>query len=328
VLKYGVSDQLTVTDYFYISVPLKIEQFQFSDGVTWNIADLLARVNTIGTDSADSINGYTAGSNRIYGLGGNDALTGYERDDLLDGGTGNDTLIGGDGNDNLLGGDGNDSLTGGIGNDTLIGGIGSDTMIGSQGSDTYILALGAGNDTINDSDVSTTDVDIVKFTDVPSTAVTSLDRKGNDLVIKYGDADQLTATNYFNPSYPGMRIEQFQFSDGVIWDASVILARVKTEGTDGADNVSGYTGGGNRIWGLGGNDTLTGRERDDLLDGGAGNDTLTGNDGNDTLLGGDGNDSLDGGAGNDTLTGGAGSDVIGGGCPYVLRQAVARGAGQ
>ena len=60
-----------------------IEQFQFSDGVTWNQADVKARVITMGTSGNDGITGYDDGENRIYGLDGNDSLTGGALSDSI-----------------------------------------------------------------------------------------------------------------------------------------------------------------------------------------------------------------------------------------------------
>jgi Ca2+-binding RTX toxin-like protein len=131
-------------------------------------------------------------------------------------------------------------------------------------------------------------------------------------VVKYGETDQLTVVNYFAGS-SSYRVEQFQFSDGVVWDDAAIKSRVITLGDAAANSISGYSDGMNRIYGLEGNDNLYGGAQADLIDGGVGGDSLTGNAGDDLLLGGDGNDTLDGGAGADTLEGGVGSDAMNGG---------------
>jgi Ca2+-binding RTX toxin-like protein len=215
------------------------------------------------------------------------------------GGAGNDTLYGDNGNDTLDGGAGNDTLYGYGGNDTLDGGEGDDYLDGSAGNDTYRFAVGAGVDRINDYGGNS---DVVTFKDVASTAVTSLESKGNDLVIKYGTSDQLTVDKYFeSPGY--YKIEQFKFSDGVTWDEAAVKSRFITKGDANGNSISGFNDSTNRIYGLGGNDTLSGGALADTLDGGAGNDTLDGGAGDDTLDGGTGNDTyrFGRGSGKDTI---------------------------
>jgi Ca2+-binding RTX toxin-like protein len=297
VLKYGSLDQLTVSNYFSYDY-YRIEQFIFADGVTWDDAAIKAQVMTVGTVGDDTIPGYTDGNNRITGLGGNDRLYGGSKDDQL------------------IGGDGDDTLKGADGNDVLDAGAGNDFMDGSYGNDTYVLR-GGGVDRIADSGGS---FDTVQFFEVASTAITGLQRFGSDLIFQYGSSDQLTIINYFSSPYN--RIEQFTFSDGVTWDDAAINARVITMGTSGADNITGYDDGGNRIKGLDGNDSLYGCSLDDQLDGGNGNDILVGNAGNDQLLGGAGDDKLFGGDGNDVLDAGGGNDALdggGGNDTYLLR---------
>ncbi|MFE8346222.1 MAG: calcium-binding protein [Xylella fastidiosa subsp. multiplex] len=282
VIKYGASDQLTVSNYFDdIYSGYKVEQFTFSDGVTWDEAAIKARVITNGDASNNYLRGYNNGSNRIYGLDGNDEIYGGALDDMLYGGAGNDMLSGGGGADTLDGGSGNDTLNGGTGNDT------------------YRFAIGVGVDRIEDSDSTPGNTDVVRFADVASTALTALERKDNDLVIKYGTGDQLTVIEYFNPNYSGYKIEQFTFSDGVTWDDGVIKARVISKGDANDNYLRGYNDGSNRIYGLDGNDEIYGGALDDMLYGGAGNDMLSGGKGADTLDGGSGNDVLYGGTGND-----------------------------
>src|SRR5690606_5125378 len=112
VLRYGTADQLTINQYFNSNSAYRIEQFQFSDGITWDDTEIKARAITYGSEGKETITGYNDGINRIYGLAGKDTLHGGNLDDLLDGGDGNDTLNGGAGNDQLFGGTGNDTLNG------------------------------------------------------------------------------------------------------------------------------------------------------------------------------------------------------------------------
>jgi serralysin len=101
----------------------------------------------IGSTTGEVING-NAGSDRIYGVGGNnflrggkgeDQLLGGSGDDILNGNDGNDTVFGGGGNNLIRGGKGNDYLIGGAGNDTLIGDFGADVLVGGPGADLFVL---------------------------------------------------------------------------------------------------------------------------------------------------------------------------------------------
>jgi Ca2+-binding RTX toxin-like protein len=74
-------------------------------------------------------------------------------------------------------------------------------------------------------------------------------------------------------------------------------------GTNGADTITGSSGG----------DTILSGNGADVVDGGAGNDTISGGNGNDVIAGGSGNDTLNGDNGDDYLDGGAGTDTVNGG---------------
>ena len=344
ILTYGLSDHLTVS-YYFGNAGFRIEQFKFSDGVTWDDAAIKSRVIANGTSGNDYLYGYNDGPNHIYGLDGSDSLYGGYGNDLLDGGAGNDTLNGNGGADTLIGGSGDDYLSSGQAydastntwladtqGDSLEGGDGNDSLYGGHGNDAYLFALGAGADTLQDYDSTAGNVDTIQFADVRSVDVTLL-RESDNLILTYGLSDHLTVSYYFGNA--GFRIEQFKFSDGVTWDDAAIKSRVIANGTSGNDYLYGYNDGPNHIYGLDGSDSLYGGYGNDSLDGGAGKDTLNGNGGADTLIGGSGDDylssgqvydastntwladtqgdSLEGGDGNDSLYGGDGNDLLDGG---------------
>jgi len=316
-----------------------------------------------GTPGNDTLIGKKGEANIIIGLGGDDTIYGGDGNDVLDGGDGNDKIYGqssgdkilrggagndllnvytGTGNNLLDGGSGNDTINGGMGNDTLIGGSGNDTLKGSAGNDTYQFSKGDGSDFLEDYDTTAVNIDVVLFTDVRSTEITSVTQSGIDLILKYGVSDQLLVNFYFS-SPANLLIEQFKFSDGVTWGVADIKSRTVQNGTAASDTLQGYKDGPNTINGLGGDDTIYGSDGNDVLDGGDGNDKiygqssgnkilrggagndrldvfngtgnnfLDGGDGNDILYGGTGNDTLDGGDDNDILYGGSGNDTLDGG---------------
>jgi Ca2+-binding RTX toxin-like protein len=147
----------------------------------------------------------------------------------------------------------------------------------------------------------------------------TLVRQGGDLVLGIaGTTDTLTMRSWFDGT--PYRIEQVQFADGTIWNASLLADTASAPiGSEGTDYLFGNSRD-NNFQGLGGDDVLYGYGGGDTLSGGAGNDVLSGGDGS-------GTDVLDGGAGNDTLYGGyqyGGSNIGWGNDIYVF----GRGYGQ
>ncbi len=341
-LKFADGGQLTVKWYFN-SRYYRIEQFTFADGVSWDDLAIKTSAMTMGLNVNDNIAGYDEAGNRMAGLEGDDNLTGGAKDDLLDGGNGNDSLygragddvllggagndwlrgeagndrldggggndylIGGDGNDTIFAGDGDDTVDAGAGDDWIDAGVGNDTIDGGAGNDTYVLH-GQGTVTIRDNEWSPGRQNIVQFIEVASTAIASVERQLDTLVLKYANGGLLRIPDYFIYS----PIARFQFSDGVTWGDIAIKERAQTWGTNARDSILGYDQASNRMAGLDGSDYLTGGAKDDLLDGGAGNDWLRGEAGNDRLDGGAGDDRLDGGTGNNLLNGGSGNDTLNG----------------
>lgn len=240
----GTSEVITVQNRFYsINEGRGIEVISFSDGVTWNLQDILAKTTMYGTSSGESL----SGSNYA---------------------------------DNIDGKDGNDTIDGNDGDDLIIGGLGVDTLRGDAGHDRYQWTTGDGNDTIYDTDTSLTDTDTLILTNFASTGVV-LTRVGNDLKIAVG-LEVLTITNRFHSVANSYGIEAISFSDGVTWNLDEILARTKTMGTAANETVSGSAYADN-LYGLDGNDTLNGNDGNDILFGGKGADTLNGGNGTDTV---------------------------------------------
>ena len=141
-LIFTTGDQLTVDGYFDTAAR-RIDSFDFSNGEHWDLAAIKAHVDTLGTIGDDSLYGYTAGNNQLFGLSGNDELHGNTGNDLVDGGEGNDTLYGQSGDDTLDGGAGDDVLKGGTGNDTYKINAISDSVVEAtnSGLDTVLSSI-------------------------------------------------------------------------------------------------------------------------------------------------------------------------------------------
>ena len=268
ILSYGTGDSITITNYFSLAgeahidvFPFpyyRIDEFQFSDGVVWTWDHIKTKIQGFieGTEGDNVLDGYAGVNNIIYGLGGTDFISGSDGDDII---------IGGKGDDNW-------SL-----NDSKFGLL----MDESGGADTYLFAKGDGRDEIYNFDTDGSK-DVIRFADVTSNEVTEVRRVsvyGDDLKLSYGTSDSITIDNYF--SYADYRIEEFQFSDGVIWTWADIKIKV-LQATASNDRLQGYDGEDNTINGLAGNDVLLG---------GNGNDNLNGDTGADAMSGGAGNDS-------------------------------------
>ncbi|UJP04537.1 MAG: hypothetical protein LZF61_06555, partial [Nitrosomonas sp.] len=314
----GTTDKVTVSAFFYTDDPAntynEIQQVQFADGTTWDIAKIKTLVIT-GNDTAQTLTGYT-GADTINALGGNDTVFGQGGGDILDGGVGADSVYGGDGNDTLNGGADNDTLNGDAGADTLDGGTGNDTFIGGAGNDTYLFGKGDGQDTINaDSDTAVGKINVLQFKSGVAPAEIVVTRSGSDLVLFIaGTTDKVTVGYFFysdDPANSYNEIQQVRFADGTTWDIATIKTLAIT-GNDTAQTLRGYTGA-DTINALGGNDTVFGQGGGDILDGGVGADYVYGGDGNDEVRGGAGNDMIYGDAGADTLDGGTGNDTLIGG---------------
>ncbi|MDZ7855404.1 calcium-binding protein [Sphaerotilus sp.] len=312
VLSIG-PDQLTIQGWF-ADATRRIEQFIFSDGSVWSIADILGMpLNLTGTAGNDVLSG-SDGLDKLDGLAGNDTLNASLGDDTLSGGAGDDVIQDGLGFNLLQGGDGNDwiqghgTFSGGAGNDTLVA---SDTYYDFSG-DTYLYGLGDGADTIIEwgtPDNYPSSADVVRFGPGILAADVNRTRQEDDLVLFFGASvngpDRLTIQGWFADA--AKRIEQFIFSDGTVWSTTDLLDMpLNVTGTAGNDLMLGSDGLDN-LSGLAGDDTLSASAGDDTLSGGAGDDVLHDDSGFNLLQGGDGNDwvqghgSFHGGAGNDTL---------------------------
>ncbi len=165
-------------------------QFQFADGTTATLADLLARPGqgVIGTQIG------TDGDDFLHGSLSDDTLIGGNGNDKLDGGAGSDQLFGGAGDDVISGGSGYDIIYGEDGNDVMAAGKGGGFMSGGAGDDVYCFNRGDGQVTIDNQDWDGSGVDTISFgKDVaPSDLVASVDSSGNLTLGIAGTTDAIT----------------------------------------------------------------------------------------------------------------------------------------
>jgi Ca2+-binding RTX toxin-like protein len=234
----ATGEEIKVTNHFG-TTNRGIEKIEFADGTSWDLATINANAPIRGTDNADTLNGSS-------------------------------------GNDDMDGRGGDDALNGNGGNDTLIGGLGNDTLNGGSGADTYLYTSGDGSDTISDSGTSSSETDLLQFSNLNAGDVT-LRHSGSDLFVKINATGQeIRVANHFGTGEgSGGGIERIEFADGSSWDLATINANAWIRGTTGAD-------------------TITGSAFNDTIFGDLGNDTLTGQVGSDVYVyrSGDGNDAI------------------------------------
>ncbi len=142
------------------------------------------------------------------------------------------TLAGGASANSLIGGDGVDIINGNGGNDAFTGGRGNDTLNGGSGNDSYYFYQGDGLDKITDSGGT----DKIIFGRGISAKNVNYYRVGNDMIVKYGDNDEITVKNQYLEATN--KVETVQFADGSSVALSSILARNTTLDSSGKVNTS------------------------------------------------------------------------------------------
>lgn len=268
-------------------------------GLGGSDAIVLAYANTIGyggsgNDIVSDVGGIGAVSQQFYGEDGDDCLVAGAGNDELYGGLGNDVVQGGADNDLLAGEDGDDFLDGGIGADVLIGGAGTDFI------------LGGGNLSLDLRTHNT--IDLLATGTYPG-----LGFNGNQVTLPYligvDPWSLVPAVGY--AFCEGDQGDAIDAGDGDDWVFS----------GDGADSVLGSAGA----------DYLVGGAGDDYVDGGNDADTIYGDGtegdmarepgnfwfsvypqyhGRDVLKGNGGDDYIRGDGGNDLLFGDEGDDEL------------------
>ena len=111
----------------------------------------------------------------------------------------------------------------------------------------------------------------------------SVHRNGSDLVFRAGGTSVIMSGWYADTDSQTTRV---YLPDGSVRDAAMLTEQglTQTEGSSEDDQMIGFEGFRNGLYGYGGNDTLIGADRDDTLAGGSGNDILDGAGGDDTYI--------------------------------------------
>ena len=202
-------------------------------------------------------------------------------------------IIGSQFDDLLQGGTAGDFIYGGAGNDTIRTGGGADHVDGGSGVNELRLTGGS------------SDWNAYRLTD----GTVFMDAKDQSNLVEVEriqrvsfDHELASISNPYEVTSTGLSDKRAGLMSWLIHKD--VAYKAKTEGTQGADNLTGSV-----VFGKEGNDTLTALATGGLLHGGEGNDVLKGGAGADRLYGAEGNDVLQGGAGNDMLNGGVGNDT-------------------
>ncbi|MES9957227.1 MAG: putative Ig domain-containing protein [Sedimenticola sp.] len=203
---------------------------------TFTVTDGNDRMFGLSGDDVFIVNGMNDGYDRIYGGGGFDIIKGGVGDDTInlrswhgveriDGGGGynviqsgfyqnysnvelvdideirgsnhTNIIYGSSGADKINGGGGNDILNGRTGDDTISGDAGNDVLIGGEGNDTYRFSLNGRQDTIINSDHSSSSIDVLEFSDL-SPEDLWFSQNNADLVINViGTNDKVTIKDWY-----------------------------------------------------------------------------------------------------------------------------------
>jgi VCBS repeat-containing protein len=215
-------------------------------------------------------------------------------------------ILVGTGNINGTGNGLSNTITGNTSVNRLDGGAGNDLLKGGLGADTYIFASGFGQDVIDDTQTSGTDLNTVSLLAYTANDITC-SHIGNDIVVAINNStDKITLLNFFDSA--NTTNWQILLSTGTLSRTQIIALStvgVILNGTEGNDTLAGGFG----------DDTLVGNGGDDLLDGQGGADMMSGGLGNDTYTVDNINDVV-------TELAGQGTDVVQSSITYMLTDTV------
>lgn len=308
LLNTQTGNSVSLEGYYTAGSTASNVSVQFSDGTTWNAAQLEALSLTP-----------SYGNDTLVGASGSDSITAGGGDSLIIGMTGDNTLTGGTGND---------TLDGGNGADTLEGGTGSAVINGGTGTETYLFNLGDGSATINENSTSPGSDTLKLGAGITTSNLTFAQwgTSGNDLMIivhptgsfqsssvsPLVGASTILVPGFFSaqPS-SGHAITQVLLADGTVLTPQAVQSQLAAYVGDGDDDTFvGTLSNAAYIAGDGEQVKLTGGPGNDSFYGGAGNDTMIGGTGTNVFVAGAGNDSIVSGSGTNAITLGVGNDAV------------------
>ncbi|MFS2036836.1 calcium-binding protein [Polaromonas sp. CT11-55] len=205
-LNLGSADRIQLSNWFDNDAH-QVERVLFADGTVWTADDLAGMAVFSSTENSDYLRG-TESDDFVQGQGGSDFLAGEGGGDILYGGGGSDFLEGGAGGDNLHDADGGNYYNGGAGDDDLrgsatadflLGGADNDFITSGDGPDVIAFNVGDGQDTVYGGDGSPQSQDDTVSLGGAGLdyANLSLQKNGNDLVLKVSDGDMLTFAGWY-----------------------------------------------------------------------------------------------------------------------------------
>ncbi|SHJ64970.1 Haemolysin-type calcium binding protein related domain-containing protein, partial [Clostridium cavendishii DSM 21758] len=125
--------------------------------------------------------------------------------------------------------------------DILDGGIGNDYLDGGVGNDTYVFGKGYGQDIIDNSSSSGSDIDVLLMKNLSFNEVT-LTISNTDLIIEVnGTKDSIKVARYFENGY--FSLEKIKFSDNKELDVKGVqdvLENNKKQGIKAYASVNNY----------------------------------------------------------------------------------------
>lgn len=272
-------------------------------------------------DSNDNIDVRKAKyTTQIYGGKGNDTIYGSKKHmNFLYGDIAYEVFGTADENKNYLTVSGNDKIYGGKSSDYINAGPGSDIINAGKGTNVIMFKQGDGNDTI----LQGKGKDYLFFVDTDFDNI-SLEREGNNLIIKYGSQnDDIIVNNYFKKiskaslkgiadmhTYLGKVKQAFEaFYETTEKQGIKILkqalTQIKTISTILAEQeyIQTKMTTAGKFYGTSYNDSILGTELNDKIIAGKGNDLINAGNGNNYIY-------FSKNSGNDIVENGGGEDIL------------------
>jgi Ca2+-binding RTX toxin-like protein len=148
------------------------------------------------------------------------------------------TLNGVANQDSMLVGVSGETLIAGNGDDLLVAGGGGEKFNAGSGNDTFVFNKSSGQLSIYDASVAkvaSVNQDVLRLGAGLTPASTTIARNvANDLILGFGNGDQVTIAGYFNY---GSSDPSIVFADGTTWHAADLISRVPLLGTNASYQV-------------------------------------------------------------------------------------------